>query len=130
MMAREGTALLLVNGSAVAMSSHDNDNQQQQPQPSQSSEQIIITVNDNCPLSADSTHSLVPRPSLQLHDNAQKGKLSHDLTVTQQLRVDAAIVMVMKKSKFLAFDDLTKQLLTVLDFVPDVGEVKRFCDSV
>ena len=126
MVAREGIALLLVNGSPLSMSSyddhHDDHNMQPLQQPSQSSEQMIISVNDDCPLSSGTTHSLVPRPSLQLREHTQKGKLGHDLTVMQQLRVDAAIVMVMKKSKFLAFEDLTKQLLTVLDFVPDVGD--------
>ena len=120
-LASENVGVLLVNDQPVAKSaSHDNGNDNQELD---ISEQAIISVNNNCPLSEDHRHSLVPRLSLLLQESVNKGKVGHDLTLSQQLCVDAAIVMVMKKSKFLAFEDLTKQLLTVLNFVPDVGKL-------
>ena len=85
------------------------------------SDQVVFAVNEECTLSSDLTYSFIPQVQFKLQERVQKGKGVHDLTLTQQFRIDAAIVMVMKKSKFLAFEDLVKQLLTRLDFVPDVG---------
>ena len=67
---------------------------------------------------ADSVVNLVPETSLQLHATSSSNMT--ELVVVSDARIDAAIVRIMKKKKFMKADELAAEIAAFLSFVPDV----------
>lgn len=63
--------------------------------------------------------NLVPVVQLSLHTHSVA--TTQDVTAMHRTKLDAAIVRVMKKEKFLKYTDLEGRLSSLLDFIPDVS---------
>ena len=77
-----------------------------------------LSFNDN-PSIPKTGLNLVPVTPLTIHTPVAAPV--QDMTVLHRTKVDAAIVRIMKKDKFLHYSDLFAQLSAVLDFLPEVG---------
>ena len=65
-----------------------------------------------------SVMNLVPETSLQLHNTSVS--TAGDMMIASDARIDAAIVRIMKKKKFMKAEELAAEISTFLSFVPDV----------
>ena len=72
------------------------------------------------PETGSSILNLVPPLLLSLHQPSSQAIVEQDMTVMHQVKVDAAIVRIMKIAKFSTYEDLLANLMTMLDFVPEV----------
>lgn len=92
--------------------------------PSLSSSTIIRVAEGPSSSSTETSSSvlnLVPPLLLSLHQPSSQAVAEQDMTVMHQVKVDAAIVRIMKTAKFSTYEDLFANLMTMLDFVPEVG---------
>ena len=64
--------------------------------------------------------NLVPPVVLEVQSSSVPAVLREDRSV-QVIQVEAAIVKVMKKEKFVALEDLPKRILSYLKYSPEVG---------
>lgn len=78
----------------------------------------VVTLNPTPTL--EEKMNLVPPVSLTVHTRTVAAP--QDMSAMHKTKIDAAIVRVMKKEKFVQFADLAGKLSSILDFVPDVGD--------
>lgn len=78
----------------------------------------MISINPT-PSLPEKRLNLVPAVQLSLHTHSVA--TTQDVTAMHRTKLDAAIVRVMKKEKFLKYTDLEGRLSSLLDFIPDVS---------
>lgn len=78
----------------------------------------MISINPT-PSLPEKRLNLVPAVQLSLHTHSVAS--TQDVTAMHRTKLDAAIVRVMKKEKFLKYTDLEGRLSSLLDFIPDVS---------
>ena len=88
--------------------------------PSELEDSSIIQLNVNVTF-ADSVVTLVPETSYQLHTTSSSN--TTESIVVSDARIDAAIVRIMKKKKFMKAEELAAEISAFLSFVPDVRNV-------
>ena len=67
---------------------------------------------------------LIPPVSFTIHTHTTAAP--QDMSIIHRLKIDAAIVRILKKEKFVKYEDLAGKLATIIDFVPDVREFDLF----
>lgn len=78
----------------------------------------MVVLNEQPSLPAGRMN-LVPAVPLTIHMPATAAP--QDMSAVHHTRIDAAIVRILKKKKFIEYAALAGELSTLLDFVPDVG---------
>ena len=64
--------------------------------------------------------NLVPPVSFAVHTHTVTAP--QDMSIVHRLKIDAAIVRILKKEKFVKYEDLAGKLATLIDYVPEVGK--------
>lgn len=78
----------------------------------------VVSINPT-PSLPEKKLNLIPIVQLSLHTHSVA--TTQDVTAMHRTKLDAAIVRVMKKEKFLKYTDLEGRLSSLLDFIPDVS---------